>query len=131
MFDGTLFGIGSFPRRDAVGNVAGKSTMLRSARFGDCKVRFAGKLRLHFNEVDAFPDERVNVVNGLFAICDDKRWLKRRRLAVEIGPGKNDARPNPLPFFDFLAKRNQRFEVAAHVANGSDSVRKEKGKKKI
>src|SRR5882762_10396864 len=131
MFDGTLSGIGSFPRRDTVGNVAGKSPMLRSARFGDREIRFAGELRLHFNEVDTFLDERMNIVNRLLSIRDDKRWLKGWRVAVEIGPSKDDARPNPLPFFDFLPKRNQRFEIAAHVANGSDSVRKEKRKKKI
>src|SRR5260221_9248932 len=131
MLDGTLSGIGSFRRRDAVGNVPVKSTMLRAARFGDGEIRFAGKLRLHFDEINAFPDERVNVVNSLFAICDDKRRLKRWRIAVEIGPSKDDARPDSLPFINFFAKRNQVVEVAAHVANGSDSVRKEKRNKKI
>jgi len=39
--------------------------------------------------------------------------------------------PKPLPFFYFLAKRNERFEISAHIANARYSICDEKWKKEI
>src|SRR5882672_4966015 len=103
MFDGSLASISGFKRGDAIRNVAGKRNVFVAASLRYREIRIAGKHGLHFDEVHAFFDERVNVIPRLLAIVDDKRRLKRRRIAIEVRPSKKDARPDSLSFVDLLA----------------------------
>lgn len=122
MLDAALAGVGGFGCGDAVGNVADKGDAVALGGLSDGEIGVAAEDGLNFDEVDAARDELMNSLVGFFTIGDDERRLERWRRAVKIRSWSDEARAEALPFCDLFSKRNQRFEIAAHVANAGDTV---------
>ena len=73
------------------------------------EIGVAVEIGLHLNKIGAARNQRVNIFSGLFGIGDDQRWLKKRGLAIEIRPGKENSRSLQLAALYFMAERNERF----------------------
>src|SRR5271154_5537292 len=113
MFNTLLPRVRSLASGDAVGNVPNKRNVLAFAGLSDCEIGVAAEDRLHFDEIDAMLNERVNVFRSFFRIRNHKRRLKRWRTAVKVRPRKKDLWANALAFLYFLTKWYQRFQIAA------------------
>jgi len=122
MLDAFLAGVGGFSGGDVVRDMANESDVLAAADFGDGEIGFAGEIGLDFDEVGAAVGERVDVIGGLGGVGDDQGWLEEWRIAVEVRAGEENSRGLQLAVVNFLAKRFEGVEIAAHVAGRGDAV---------
>ena len=124
MLDAFLAGIRSLGSCHAVRNVANESDMFAAANVCDREVGVATKIGLHFDEISTAGNQRMDIFAGFRRVGDNQRGLKKWRVPIEIRPRKENSRSLELPVSQFRAASDKGIEIAAHVADRGDPIRK-------